>query len=446
MDSLLFILLLCVELSNCASGENNNFDFEKQWKLIAVLLSVGILIMLVVVVFLLCMILMLNSQHTSSARSSRSKQKTETDVESATPMLPVETVLDIEDVTGVNPIYKTKSSNLEISRTIQTTSCHTIQRGKMKMWQPRNEEDRARRLRVFVKKMIDPNDPVQQTMIKQELLTMIRLDKNPNILAFVGNVMEGDQISIISEYCEGGSLLQFVKQFRGSRDFTDQLIHARVENNEQNTDSYNWNNQVLDSNLKVFCTFDLLSISYQICSGMKCLSGNSFVHRQLSLRNIFITANKTIRIGNFSLARPHGNNAYYRINNVNLKIPISHRAPETLEDSRFVEQSDVWSFAVCLYELYSLGESPFDGLNDMKKCLERVGELQKPEYCHQEIYDFMLTCWNADQFKRPVFSKCVDFFEEHMKRFNVHILEQIHIKLEEASRGQAELVNWTRRQ
>ena len=74
-----------------------------------------------------------------------------------------------------------------------------------------------------------------------------------------------------------------------------------------------------------------------------------------------------------------------RINNVNLKIPISHRAPETLEDSRFIEQSDVWSFAVCLYELFSLGDSPFDGLNDMKKCLERVGELQKPEYCHQEM-------------------------------------------------------------
>ncbi|EFO83176.1 hypothetical protein CRE_12998 [Caenorhabditis remanei] len=441
MDSLLFILLLCVELSECASQDQ--FDFEKQWKLIAIILCVGILIMLVVVVFLLCMILKMNSPQTSSGRSSRSKQETEKDVESATPMLPVE---DIPVGADVNSIFKTKSSNLEISRTIQTTSCHTIQKGKMKMWQPRNEEDRARRLRVFVKKMIDPNDPVQQTMIKQELLTMIRLDKNPNILAFVGNVMEGDQISIISEYCEGGSLLQFVKQFRGSRDFTDQLIHARVENNEQNTDSYNWNNQVLDSNLEVFSTFDLLSIAYQICSGMKCLSGNSLVHRQLSLRNIFITANKTIRIGNFSLARPHGNNAYYRINNVNLKIPISHRAPETLEDSRFIEQSDVWSFAVCLYELFSLGDSPFDGLNDMRRFLERVGELQKPEYCHQEIYDFMLTCWNADQFKRRVFSICVEFFEEHMKRFDVHILEQIHTKLREASRGQAELVNWTRRQ
>ena len=60
-------------------------------------------------------------------------------------------------------------------------------------------------------------------------------------------------------------------------------------------------------------------------------------------------------------------------------------------------------------------------------------------------YDFMQTCWNADQFERPVFSKCVDFLEEHITRFNVHILEQIHIKLEEASRGQAEIVNWTRR-
>lgn len=211
-----------------------------------------------------------------------------------------------------------------------------------------------------------------------------------------------------------------------------------------NTGNYKIEKPVLAKNTDWFATVDLLSFAYQIANGMKHLASKSYVHRQLALRNVFIAKWNIIRIGDLGLARRHGNNEYYRIMNKEIPLPFHWMAPETFVLHKFTEKSDVWSYGICLWELFTLGKMPYEGVMDVLKFLENGGRLVKPEYCHQEIYDFMLKCWDLNPDNRPTFAKCVQFFENHFEKHNIQILEYIQNLLELTSIYQDRLENWSR--
>ncbi len=89
-------------------------------------------------------------------------------------------------------------------------------------------------------------------------------------------------------------------------------------------------------------------------------------------------------------------------------INIRWLAPEVIEEQRFTPKSDVYSFAVCLWELYSLGKVPYAKMNDKADIIEAILNqeyLEKPSRCHPKLYDIMLTCWRLSPKDRPSFYK-----------------------------------------
>uniref|UniRef100_A0A1I7U9Q7 Protein kinase domain-containing protein n=1 Tax=Caenorhabditis tropicalis TaxID=1561998 RepID=A0A1I7U9Q7_9PELO len=168
-------------------------------------------------------------------------------------------------------------------------------------------------------------------------------------------------------------------------------------------------------------------------------------HRQLSLQNVFITKNKTIRIGNFSLARTGQNDQVYK-GVTAWEMSMTHRAPETFDEKNYTDRSDVWSLGVCYYELFSLGNTPYEkevnGNMTEKEYLDFVrsgGRLEKPEYCGSEIYAQVKKCWLSEPFSRPTFGHYVEFFEDHSKKMDAQIFKQMNAKLEEAYNYQQSL-------
>jgi len=71
------------------------------------------------------------------------------------------------------------------------------------------------------------------------------------------------------------------------------------------------------------------------------------------------------------------------------RIPLAWIAPEALRDSKFTTQSDVWSFGVTVWEIFSLGQHPYDRalmkLDEFLSYLERGNRLTCPEYCPSEL-------------------------------------------------------------
>lgn len=98
-------------------------------------------------------------------------------------------------------------------------------------------------------------------------------------------------------------------------------------------------------------------------------------------------------------------------------------APESLRDGKFSTRSDVWSFGVTMYEIFSLGEDPKlqgfqqkrtdDSRNDPEEgssaelltALEQGARLPCPPKCPQAVYvKLMYPCWNLQSQLRPKFS------------------------------------------
>ncbi|XP_010217800.1 PREDICTED: tyrosine-protein kinase JAK3-like [Tinamus guttatus] len=97
----------------------------------------------------------------------------------------------------------------------------------------------------------------------------------------------------------------------------------------------------------------LLLYAWQICKGMEYLGAQRCVHRDLANRNILVESESHVKIGDFGLAKllPQGKD-YYVVQEPG-QSPIFWYAPESLADNVFSRASDIWSFGVLLYELFT---------------------------------------------------------------------------------------------
>uniref|UniRef100_A0A8C8MLR9 Tyrosine-protein kinase JAK2 n=1 Tax=Oncorhynchus tshawytscha TaxID=74940 RepID=A0A8C8MLR9_ONCTS len=97
----------------------------------------------------------------------------------------------------------------------------------------------------------------------------------------------------------------------------------------------------------------LLLYASQICKGMDYLATKRYIHRDLATRNILVESELRVKIGDFGLTKvlPQDKD-YYTVREPG-ESPIFWYAPESLTESKFSVGSDVWSFGVVLYELYT---------------------------------------------------------------------------------------------
>ncbi|KAL3862562.1 hypothetical protein ACJMK2_008522 [Sinanodonta woodiana] len=155
----------------------------------------------------------------------------------------------------------------------------------------------------------------------------------------------------------------------------------------------------------------LCDFAQQICDGMSYLESKRLIHRDLAARNILVFSKTKVKISDFGLSRALGvGKDYYQSNfSVNLKLPIAWCAPECINYLKFTSASDVWAYAVTVWEMFTYGFQPWAGMTgqqildaiDIPKCQR----LEKPDLCSREYYKLMLSCWDQEPEKRPTFSE-----------------------------------------
>uniref|UniRef100_A0AAQ6IQ32 receptor protein-tyrosine kinase n=1 Tax=Anabas testudineus TaxID=64144 RepID=A0AAQ6IQ32_ANATE len=225
----------------------------------------------------------------------------------------------------------------------------------------------------------DPNLSARKDFQREaELLTNLQHD---HIVKFYGVCVDGDPLIMVFEYMKHGDLNKFLRAHG-----PDAMILV--------------DGQPLQSNGELGLS-QMLHIATQIASGMVYLASQHFVHRDLATRNCLVGNGLLVKIGDFGMSRDIYSSDYYRVGGHTM-LPIRWMPPESIMYRKFSTESDVWSFGVILWEIFTYGKQPWFqlGNNEVIECITQGRVLERPRICPKEVYDIMLGCWQREPQQR----------------------------------------------
>ncbi|UJR31614.1 hypothetical protein I4U23_019097 [Adineta vaga] len=164
----------------------------------------------------------------------------------------------------------------------------------------------------------------------------------------------------------------------------------------------------------------------QIIYGMAYMERKRFVHRDLAARNILMQSHSTIKISDFGLSRSVNSEDYY-FQQTDTPIPIAWYSPESLSQFKFTSKSDVWSFGVTMWEIYTFGQYPYVSMHneEIYPYIASGGRLQRPPGCSSSTYDIMRRCWALDAHDRPSFSDLLKILASRSEYYSA--FQHLHI-------------------
>ncbi len=131
------------------------------------------------------------------------------------------------------------------------------------------------------------------------------------------------------------------------------------------------------------------------------------MHRDLAARNILLSDNSIVKISDFGLSRQNEEDCAQQQDEV-VRLAYKWMALEVHNGEEYTCQSDVWSFGVVLWEVFTLGIKPYEGITDASYLIQllRMGcRMKKPQNAPRLLCHLMSSCWYEEPHRRPTFSE-----------------------------------------
>ncbi|GFO38735.1 serine/threonine-protein kinase lmtk1 [Plakobranchus ocellatus] len=227
--------------------------------------------------------------------------------------------------------------------------------------------------RVMVKMLKDDASRFEQKMFLDDV-NAFRYLEHANLLKLLGQCVETTPFLLLLEYAPHGNLKTFLLQHR------------------------------MDVEIMIK-RYRLLGFAVDAAAGLACLHRHGYIHNDLAARNCLVMSDYSVKIGDYGVTDVLFQEDYM-LSGSDL-LPIRWMAPEALIQSQGVwtvqpgdKVSDIWSFGILLWEIFSFGERPYDMLTD-EAVLQGVvmDKLVKPSELNTKFTDrdklwlLMNQCW-----------------------------------------------------
>ncbi|XP_050674066.1 fibroblast growth factor receptor homolog 1-like isoform X2 [Leptidea sinapis] len=242
---------------------------------------------------------------------------------------------------------------------------------------------------VAVKMLKEGHTDAEMMALVSEMEMMKMIGKHVNIINLLGCCTQDGPLYVIVEYAPNGNLREFLRNHRPGNRYESPTEDLKEK--------------------KTLTQKDLVSFSYQVARGMEYLASRRCIHRDLAARNVLVSDDCVLKIADFGLAKDVHSNDYYR-KKTEGRLPVRWMAPESLYHKVFTTQTDVWSFGVLLWEIMTLGGTPYPTVPGqyMYQHLSAGHRMEKPPCCSLEIYMLMRECWSFSPNDRPSFTELVE--------------------------------------
>ncbi|XP_041863683.1 macrophage colony-stimulating factor 1 receptor 2 isoform X2 [Melanotaenia boesemani] len=283
--------------------------------------------------------------------------------------------------------------------------------------------------RVAVKMLKPSAHSEEREALMSELKILSHLGYHDNIVNLLGACTQGGPMFMITEYCSHGDLLNFLRahaqHFMASMWSLDkveekwyyknlgvQQARLRSDSGISCCSEYQEMQPVLSpgqtapgvlSDSLSIC--DLMKFSYQVAQGLDFLSTRNCIHRDVAARNVLLTDCHVAKICDFGLARDIQDDDSYIIQG-NARLPVKWMSPESIFQCVYTVQSDVWSYGVLLWEIFSLGKSPYPNVavdTNFYKMIKDGRHMDQPDFAPAQMYYLMKLCWSLEPTHRPTF-------------------------------------------
>ena len=223
-------------------------------------------------------------------------------------------------------------------------------------------------------KVIADGDASQDAMFLAEAAIQAPLD-HPNVLRLVGVSMDQRPWLAVLELAEFGDVRSFLKTLKKS-----------------------------DFDLRAA---EQVHLAAQVAYGLEYLHSERIVHRDIAARNILLASHSTAKIGDFGLARDYdrGEDSWLLTERECLSVQWAPVEVFVAGKKTFSQKTDVWSFGVFMWEVFTYGAMPYADIaaKRVPLALESNVRLQQPQDCPDAMYRLMASCWSKVPANRHTF-------------------------------------------
>ncbi|PRP77606.1 hypothetical protein PROFUN_00467 [Planoprotostelium fungivorum] len=202
------------------------------------------------------------------------------------------------------------------------------------------------------------------------------LRAHPNVVTFVGITYPPSPLSLVTEFCEGGSLYNYLRR--------EPVSHLQK-----------------------------LNFIVGIARGMLHLHLEKVIHRDLAVRNILLTRWKEAKVADFGMSREQQNTDEASVTQTSIgplkwmapegedRVPCVYSLPAAIRYRQYSNKSDVFSFGVLVWEILMV-EEPWPTMSPVDVAMQVLNGERLPLDGLDPLYVKIMTdCWQQEPADRP---------------------------------------------